>query len=255
MQKRFLVKLLIHHLAKCSIQRAFEFFKLGESINARREWFAAINRFDQHQLASATVLADRWGWHQQAIHTTIKAQQWNDLSIRFPLAYRSHMANAAQSTTIKLEWLYAVARQESAFADDAYSSVGARGLLQLRPSTAKIIARKIGVSYKTQDLYHADKNIALGSVYLKQLLEDFEGNRILATAAYNAGPHRVKKWLTRQGKALPHDIWIETLPFYETRSYVQNVLAFSVIYGYRLGIDAPLIGDRESLIEQSVPDR
>jgi peptidoglycan lytic transglycosylase len=238
-----------------ALARAHEFYKLGELINARREWRSGTQSLDLAQLSNATSLAHSWGWHQQAIHTTIKAQQWNNLSIRFPLAYQSHMVDAAKSTTISLEWLYAIARQESAFADDAYSSAGARGLLQLRPSTAKKIAHRIGVKYKTRDLYQADKNITLGSVYLKELLEVFEGNRILATAAYNAGPHRVKKWLKKQDKALPYDIWIETLPFYETRNYVQNVLAFSVIYGYRLGTDSPLIGAQETVIEQPEPNR
>ena len=83
---------------------------------------------------------------------------------------------------------------------------------------------------------------------MKHLLDDFQGNRILATAAYNAGPHRVKKWLKNQPATLPHDIWIETLPFHETRNYVQNVLAFSVIYGHRLGIKSPLIAKQELFI-------
>ena len=236
-----------------ALQRAYEFYQMGELINARREWYSGINTLDSEQLVAATALAHNWGWHQQAIHTTIKAQQWNDLSIRFPLAYSSHMADAAKTSTIRLEWLYAIARQESAFADDAYSSAGARGLLQLRPSTAREIARKLGMKYRTQDLFQPDKNITLGSVYLKQLLEAFKGNHILATAAYNAGPYRVKKWLDKQQQALPYDIWIETLPYYETRNYVQNVLAFSVIYGYRLGINTPLIGAQESVIQQATP--
>ncbi|MDG1773732.1 MAG: lytic transglycosylase domain-containing protein [Oceanicoccus sp.] len=142
------------------------------------------------------------------------------------------------------EWLYAIARQESAFAHDAYSSAGARGLMQLRSGTARQVAKRIGVPHKKSDLFHAEHNITLGSNYLKQLLDKFEGNRILATAAYNAGPNRVNKWLENQTKTLPHDVWIETLPFHETRSYVQNVLAFSVIYGHRPGIKSPLIAEQ-----------
>ncbi len=234
------------------IQRAKVFYQLGELTPARREWFNATSHFDQQQLIAATSLAHRWGWHQQAIHTTIKAKQWDDLAIRFPLAYQNAMTDSANSATIRLEWLYAIARQESAFAQDAQSSIGARGLLQLRPGTAKQVARKIGVKYKTQDLLQADKNIILGSNYLKQLLGDFEGNHILATAAYNAGPYRVKKWLKNQPSTLPYDIWIETLPFHETRNYVQNVLAFSVIYGHRLGLSSPLIGQTELTIGNSL---
>lgn len=230
------------------IQRALAFFEIGEFSSARREWFNALQQFDQQQLVAATHLANQYGWHQQAIHTTIKAKQWNDLSIRFPLAYQNNMMDSAKATTIKLEWLYAIARQESAFAQDARSSAGARGLMQLLPQTARQVAGNIGIKFSSNDLYNANKNITLGSNYLKQLLDQFQGNRILATAAYNAGPHRVQRWLKNQPNTLPYDIWIETLPFYETRSYVQNVLAFSVIYGHRLGFNSPLIGQQESVI-------
>lgn len=236
-----------------AIVRAQQFYEMGELISARREWYNAISQFDQSQLVAATRVAHQWGWHQQAINTTIKADHWNDLSIRFPLAYETDMLGSAKSATINPEWLYAITRQESAFAHDAYSPIGARGLMQLRPGTAKSVAKKIGVKYSRSDLFQAEKNILLGSNYLRQLLDDFSGNRILATAAYNAGPHRVKKWLQRQTKALPHDIWIETLPFYETRNYVQNVLAFSVIYGHRLGTNSSMIDTGEVLIGGAKP--
>jgi soluble lytic murein transglycosylase len=110
------------------------------------------------------------------------------------------------------------------------------------------VAQKIGIRYTSSDLFRPEKNITLGSNYLKTLLDDFEGNHILATAAYNAGPNRVKGWLEKQNMILPHDIWIETLPFHETRNYIQNVLAFSVIYAHRLGINSPLIAKQEMLI-------
>ena len=228
--------------------RAQYFYAMGHLISARREWNSAIANFNQSQLTAATQIAHQWGWHQQAINTTMKAGHWNDLSIRFPLAYQNNMIDSAKLTTIRPEWLYAIARQESAFASDAYSPIGARGLLQLRPSTAKHVAKKIGVPYRKQDLFTAETNITLGSNYLKQLLDDFSGNHILATAAYNAGPHRVKKWLNNQSAALPYDIWIETLPFHETRNYVQNVLAFSIIYGHRLGVETSLTGNTPLLI-------
>lgn len=231
-----------------AIVRSQEFFAMGKLTSARREWNMAIGGFDQPQLSAATSIAHQWGWHHQAIHTTIKANQWNDLSIRFPLAYQANMLDSAKVATIRPEWLYAITRQESAFGHDASSSAGARGLMQLLPGTAKLVAKKLGVSFNNSDLFKPEKNITLGSSYLKTLLDDFDGNHILATAAYNAGPHRVKRWLNRQSAALPHDIWIETLPFHETRNYVQNVLAFSVIYGHRLGIDSPLIGKQEMLI-------
>ncbi|MFT7129231.1 MAG: soluble lytic murein transglycosylase [Gammaproteobacteria bacterium] len=226
-----------------AIRRAYAFYIQNNLLAARREWFSAIENFDRQQLIAATEIVHQWGWHQQAIMTTIKADAWNDLDIRFPLAFESSMISSASSATIKPEWLYAIARQESSFAIDAYSSAGARGLLQLMPRTARQIAKKMGLKFAANDLYLAEKNITLGSSYLKQLLHDFQGNHVLATAAYNAGPHRVKRWLNRQNNALPYDIWIETLPYHETRNYVQNVLAFSVIYGYRLGFDSSIINN------------
>lgn len=231
------------------ILRAREFYELKEFTNARREWNATIQQFDSQQMIAASTIANDWQWHQQAIQTTIKAQQWNDLSIRFPLAHQEKIFNFAEKTQIKPEWIYAITRQESAFAHDAYSSAGARGLMQLLPGTAKQVARNIGVNFRSSDLFKPEKNIKLGSHYLQQLLNQFEGNRILATAAYNAGPHRVNRWLENQTDTVDYDIWIETLPFHETRSYVQNVLAFSVIYGYRLGIETDLIQQHETEIK------
>jgi soluble lytic murein transglycosylase len=231
-----------------AIQRAHEFYQLGELTPARREWYNAISVMDPAQLNAASNLAHQWGWHQQAIQTTIKAQQWDDLAIRFPMAYQPNMLASAKVATISPDWLYAIARQESAFASDARSPVGARGLMQLMPSTAKKVAQSMGVPYRSADLYKPKTNISLGSEYLRQLLEDFNGNHILATAAYNAGPHRVKKWLARQQGSVEYDIWIETLPYYETRDYVQNILAFKVIYGLQMGMETSLISKDEFFI-------
>lgn len=231
-----------------AIARAKTFFDMGELTSARREWFAAVQTFDQPELIAATRLAHQWGWHQQAILTTIKADHWDDLDIRFPLAYQQNMTQSAQQASIPLDWLYAITRQESAFAEDARSSADARGLMQLRPPTAHLVAKSLGMAFNSRDLYTPETNIQLGSNYLKQLLARFDGNQILATAAYNAGPHRVDRWLKSQSKALPYDVWIETLPYHETRHYVQSVLAFSVIYSHRLGLEKPIIQPHEQRI-------
>ena len=231
-----------------AILRAEQFYQMGKLRSARREWRAATRGFDQQQLLAATRLAHDWGWHQQAIHTTIKAGHWNDLSIRFPLAYQQRMLNSAKTNTIDAHWLYAIARQESAFAEDARSHVGARGLMQLMPGTARQVAKALGEPLRQRDLYQPEKNIQLGSHYLRSLLDDFNGNRILATAAYNAGPKRVARWLEKQASELPNDVWIETLPYHETRNYVQNVLAFSVIYSHRLGNQRTLFNTAETVI-------
>jgi len=118
-------------------------------------------------------------------------------------------------------------------------------LMQLMPSTAKQTAKAAGMTYHQQALLQPETNIKLGSHYLTGLLNRFDGNRILAAAAYNAGPNRVRQWLNRSDQRLPFDVWIETIPFYETRKYVQNVLAYSVIYGYRMGTTPNLISPTE----------
>jgi soluble lytic murein transglycosylase len=103
------------------------------------------------------------------------------------------------------------------------------------PTTARATAKKAGLTFNQQDLLRADKNIVLGANYLNELLDRFSGNRILVAAAYNAGPTRVRQWLGKDGEKLPYDVWIETIPYKETRLYVQNILSFAVIYGYRTG--------------------
>ncbi len=224
------------------VRRARELYILGETNSARREWFHTTRSIDEQQIIAAGKVAESWGWHRNSIQAMIQAKYWDDLELRFPLAYQKHVNTAAQKNSINPHLLFAIARQESAFTPDAKSPAGALGLMQLMPSTAKQTAHRAGMSFSTYDLLRPEINIKLGSRYLNQLLNQFNGNRILATAAYNAGPSRVKGWLSKAPQSpLPFDIWIETIPFGETRGYVQNVLAYSVIYGYRLGDNKPFI--------------
>ncbi len=228
------------------IQRAREFYVLGQVISANREWYHSTRQMQTEEIVAAGRLANRWGWHRQGIQAMVDAQHWDDLQVRFPLAYQEQLAQAAKATSVSPLFLYAITRQESAFMPDARSPVGATGLMQLMPATAKQTARKSGLSFSPSDLVQPEKNIALGSRYLNQLLGQFGGNRILAAAAYNAGPSRVRQWLTKEDAKLPYDIWIETIPFQETRGYVQNVLSFSVIYAYRTGAKQPLVTQDEA---------
>ncbi len=228
-----------------ALLRARELFALGEFNLARREWRHATKDFDEPAMFAAGKLAQSWNWYRKGIEAMINTKYWDDLELRFPLAYRESVNLAAASTQIPSTLLFAITRQESAFAHDARSPVGAMGLMQLMPATAKETARSAGVRYKRGDLLTPDTNIHLGSQYLEKLLTQFHGNRILATAAYNAGPYRVKQWLKRTEATLPYDIWIEIIPFKETRNYVQNVLAYSVIYGYRLGEPSKMINNNE----------
>ncbi len=220
-----------------NVQRAGELYWHDLVQNADREWREAIRNFSKEEQVAAAQLALNWGWSNAAVMTAIKAGEWDDLELRFPLAFHDAFVDNAKARNIDLNWAYAIARQESAFAQHAQSRVGARGVMQLMPATAQGIARTMGRSPPSlKDLHTPQVNIEMGSFYLGQLLESFGGNHILATAAYNAGPERVKRVLANQKIALPADIWIENLPYGETREYIKNVLAFSVVYGLKLDI-------------------
>ncbi|UTA49377.1 transglycosylase SLT domain-containing protein [Simiduia sp. 21SJ11W-1] len=219
------------------VLRAREFYLTGSLGLARAEWYHAVRGFSDAQMQAAGTLAYQWGWHRKGIQAMIDARAWNDLTVRFPLAYAEHMEAQADALSMDANLLFAIARQESAFATDAKSSAGALGLMQLMPATARQTAGKAGMRYRKYDLLKPEFNIALGGRYLQEMLKRFGGNPALAAAAYNAGPHRVDRWLADGRDSLPMDIWIETIPFKETRNYVQNVVVFSVIYAYRNGAD------------------
>ena len=218
--------------------RAKELIEIGHLQRAHKEWQFAVNKLDQQGLMALARVANDWGWHNRAIRTIIDANHWNDLSIRFPMPYEKSFGKAASTVKLPSSWLFAIARQESAFSEKAKSSAGARGLMQLMPATAKQTARKIGLKSRGNSLYDPEFNIKLGSSYLSMMHDRFKKNRALATAAYNAGPHRVDRWI-KSAVALPIDAWIETIPYDETRRYVKNVLAFDAIYQYKLGEKNP----------------
>lgn len=225
------------------IQRALELFALGERSRARREWYFTTADFTYAEREVAAKVALRWGWYKAAIQTMIDAGAWNHLDFRFPIAYQDTFIKHARRANIPVQWSLAIARQESAFMPDARSSSGALGVMQLMPSTAELVARKLGVSYKNNtSLTDPDFNIQLATNYLSQMLRRFDNNRILASAAYNAGPGRVNQWLDPD---MPFDVWIEIIPFSETRGYVQNVLMFSSIYSRRMDEHQPLIYPHE----------
>ncbi|MBU3071236.1 transglycosylase SLT domain-containing protein [Aestuariicella sp. G3-2] len=230
-----------------SLVRAKELYEIKDFLNSNREWYYMGQNFStKEEHLAAAKLTDSWGWHQKTIISLATVKAWDDLKLRFPLAYNKQYFTAAKKNQVSPLLLFAISRQESAFYARARSPAGAMGLMQLMPATAKQTARKAGVRYHKNDLYQPDTNILLGSAYITELLDRFNDNRILATAAYNAGPHRVNQWLKRSDGQLPYDVWIEVIPFKETRKYVQNVLAYSVIYGYRTGTVPPMLSAKEN---------
>jgi soluble lytic murein transglycosylase len=233
------------------IQRAIELHAHERFIDARREWNYATKGLVNGDLQAASLVAEEAGWHDQAIFTLAKTAYWDDLELRFPLHHDDLINDAAKDFTLDPSWIYAVIRQESAFRQDARSHVGAVGLMQLMPSTARRVAKGMlnQRAPKTKQLLEAETNISLGSAYLNQLSQKYDGNIILATAGYNAGPLNVDRWL---GKTeLPADVWIELIPFHETHRYVRSVLSYMVIYDKRRGTKVTRLSDRIQAIPKA----
>lgn len=207
----------------------------GHDRDARSEWHYLLGRVNSDDYAALASYALRKHWYHFAIATAIHTGSHDALAWRFPLAWRAEFKQAAQQVGADDGYLMmAVARRESAFFPAATSPVGALGLMQLMPATAKHVAGDLGLPLSAGDLFDADTNMTLGSDYLGGLLKRYQGNRVLALAAYNAGPNRVDQWLGNT--AVPFDVWIESIPFHETRAYVKAVLAYRVIFMRRAGI-------------------
>ncbi|MFR0675834.1 transglycosylase SLT domain-containing protein [Enterobacterales bacterium AW_CKDN230030176-1A_HGKHYDSX7] len=223
------------------IERALEFHARGQIVDGRREWYHVSRHFSRDEKVAQARLAYDMRWYFPAIRTISLAKYWDDLDIRFPMAYRDTLVREAKVRGLHPSWVFAITRQESAFMEDARSGVGASGLMQLMPATAKETARKFDIPLASPaQVLNPEKNIQLGAAYLSQVHGQFNGNRVLASAAYNAGPGRVRQWL-KGAKHLSFDVWVESIPFDETRQYVQNVLSYSVIYGQKLNLPQPLV--------------
>jgi len=221
-------------LARPGIQMAQELHLMGQVTDSRRQWNWTTRRLNNRDLAVAAVIARQWGWHDRAILTVARSDQQDDLELRFPLLYRDTIEANATEYGIDPSWVYGVVRQESAFVADARSQAGALGLMQLMPSTGRLTGRKLNMPIRSnRALLNIENNLRLGVSYLKEVLGRNNGNQVLATASYNAGPNRVSAWLP--DKTLDADIWVETIPFGETRDYVKNVMSYTTVYDHRLG--------------------
>lgn len=230
------------------IRRFKELMLLGKISPARIEWFAAVDKMNEPERIAASKLAEKMELYDIAIFTMGKCDFKDDVMLRFPLAHKQEIVSNASKHNLDPAWVFAIARQESAFFTDAISPAGARGLMQLMPGTAKILAKKYDVRFDGEALLHTPLvNVQLGTVYLKNLKQRMHNNTILATASYNAGPLNIQRWLPTE-KTIDADIWIETIPYKETREYVKNVLAFTSIYRQRLGYPSAL-----SLMMKPIP--
>ena len=216
-------------------QRALEFLALDRRVSARREWHALIGGLGEDELEAASWIAGCRDWHGRAILTIARTPERDDLELRFPVAYRDIVESASSRRGLSPAAVYALIRQESAFMPDARSSAGALGLMQIMPHTGRMLMRKAGRKLRrSTQLLSPSLNVALGTRYIESLLSKSGGSPVLATASYNAGPHRVRSWRPEKGE-VEAAVWIDNIPFTETRRYVRRYLAYSTIYQHRLG--------------------
>ncbi len=219
------------------IVRTREFYLLGRTTEANREWyFTTRKQMNNNERAIAAKVAQQWGWDNRAIITMAHTDERNDVELRFPILEKKWVNKYSKEQKLQPAYTLAVIRRESAFATDARSRVGALGLMQIMPATGKAIAKKLKVKYKNkQQLLNPKTNVKFGTKYLNMMLHKFYNQPVLASAAYNAGGHRVRKWLPKDTE-MSADRWVESIPFKETREYVSSILAYMVIYENRLGL-------------------
>ena len=219
-----------------ALRRALELLALGRRVDARREWHALVSKLDEDELKAASWIAGCRDWHGRAILTIARTPERDDLELRFPVVYRAVVESASERRGLSPATVYALIRQESAFVADARSSAGALGLMQIMPRTGRTLMKRIGRKWRNRNQLLAPAlNVELGTHYIRSLLSRTGGHHALATASYNAGPHRVRKWLPSVGE-VEAAVWIDNIPFTETRRYVRRVFAYRAIYEHRLGL-------------------
>ena len=237
------------------IARARELFMVGQDSRGRSEWDAAVRNLSGGDKMQAAILAHRWGWHSRAISTVASVGEYDDLSIRYPLPYLETFEELSTLARIPPTWAYGIARSESLFMHDVRSHAGAIGLMQLMPATGRDVASQIKVPYSgLSTLVDPASNIRLGTSYLAQMSERYDGNQVLATAAYNAGPHRVDRWLPSDGM-VDARVWIENIPFNETREYVKRVLAAQTIFHWRMTGKIRRLSDELTIVHAAPESR
>lgn len=239
--------------ARPEVTRARELFYVGQDSRGRSEWDAVVRHLTDDDKIQAAILAHRWGWHSRAIAAAASLGEYDDLSIRYPLPYQETFEEFSTLASISSTWAYSIARSESLFMRDVRSNAGAIGLMQLMPATGRDVAKGIKLPYSgLTTLVNPESNIRLGTSYLGQMSERYGGNQVPATAAYNAGPHRVDRWLPEDG-AIDARIWIENIPFNETRKYVKRVLAAQTIFHWRMTGKIRRLSD-ELLLVRAAPE-
>jgi soluble lytic murein transglycosylase len=238
--------------ANPGVQRALALFRMNLRFEGTKEWSWALRGMSDRELLTASDIAHRAGIYDRAIAAADRTKNEHDYSLRYLAPFGEQIRSAAKDQSLDGAWVYGLMRQESRFITNAKSTVGASGLMQLMPATAKWVARKIGLKdYHHGQVNDTETNVLLGTTYMRLVLESLDNHPVLASAAYNAGPGRARKW--RADRPLEGAIYAETIPFSETRDYVKKVMSNSVYYSAlfdgkpqslktRLGTIAPRTG-------------
>jgi len=225
--------------ARADVRRAVLLARFDLRLESLREWSYAIRGLDDEGLQLAAEYARRNALYDRAIFTAERMSSRVDLAMRYLTPYRTQFEAAAREQGLDCELLYGIARQESRFVADIVSSAGAVGLMQLMPGTARWVAKKLAVAdYSPSRIADVELNTQFGAFYFKHWLDRLGGLPVLAAAAYNAGPSRAQAWRP-VAAPLEGAIWVETIPFDETRDYVKRVLANTMLYTHAL--DRPYV--------------
>lgn len=213
------------------LMRAHALFDCNMTDDAVTEWAAVVANAEPAVKVQAAHLAARWGWYTQSIETLAQVGELDDVRLRYPRPFASAVTEATKLTQLPPDWILAVMRQESLFRGDAVSRAGARGLMQLEPATAAAVERRWHLPAPSREMpFDATSDVALGAAYLRELLDRYGGELSVSLAAYNAGPIPVARWLPP--KSMPADVWIENIPYGETRTYVQRVFEHIVAFAW-----------------------
>ena len=229
--------------------RGERLYAMNLRFEGNREWNWELRNMTDKQLLAAAEYAKRVNLYDRVVNTADRTKQEHDFSLRYPTPFRDELSPIARQIDLNLAWAYGLIRQESRFIMNASSSVGASGLMQVMPNTAKYVAKKIGMlNYTNDKLSDTNTNLTLGSNYLNMVLIDLDGSWVLASAAYNAGPSRSKAWREKLTGPTEGAIFAETIPFNETRTYVKNVLSNANYYSSVMNGQTPSLKQRLGVI-------
>ncbi|MGD9020512.1 MAG: transglycosylase SLT domain-containing protein [Lysobacterales bacterium] len=231
------------------LKRALELRKAGLDNWAIAEWSRAVNRLPAEDLVAAAALAQRENWPDRVIFALGDSGHRQFYAWRFPLAFEVEVQRFAAANALDPAWVFGTARAESAMVVGARSSANALGLMQVTPATARRVAREQGLAWRgSEQLRTVEGNLAMGTAIMAELVQEYAANPVLVSGAYNAGPNAVDRWLDNRprGEAA---VWVDTLPYFETRDYIPRVLAFTTLYDWRLGEPVNRISSRMPHLE------